>query len=247
MNHYRKQTQQSFADHRALWVTLCTWTASFQSGRHIFSSHLMLCFTLHVFGRGQKDGSRGRSRRPFWNHKGMFERLLSKRCFKWMRSQGWILPTSGEVPGRARDTYVLRIHCRCNNGPQPVIQELYMQNAAPMFSHGSFVLFWGWGQPITVLWLHGIRQHVRVSGSRLQSRCCQNKSARRLHLIPPVPLCLRHISVFVGRNITACLCAHFLNCIKRMTHSATLFKLTLIASEWCAWEAGADGTMWTCN
>lgn len=180
-------------------------------------------------------------------HKGMFERVLSKWCCKWIRSQGWILPISGEVPGRARDTYVLQIHCRCNDGPQPVIQELYMQNAAPMFSHGSFVPFWGWGQPIAVLWLHGIRQHLRVSGSRLQSRCCQNKSARRLHLIPPVPLCLRHISVFVGRNITACLCAHFLNCIKRMTHSATLFKLTLIASEWCAWEAGADGTMRTCN
>lgn len=53
--------------------------------------------------------------------------------------------------------------------------------------------------------------------------------------------------VFVLQSITVCLCAHFLNCIKRMTHFLTLFKLTLIAFEWCAGEAGTDGTMWTCN
>lgn len=238
MNHYRIQTQQSFAAHWALWITLCTWTASYQYGRHIFSSHLMLCFTIHVFGRGRKDGSRGRSRRPLWNHKGMFEQVLSKWCCKRIRSQGWILPIPGEVPWRAWD--VLQIHCRCNNGPQPV-----MQNAAPCFHMNHLCCFEDEDSPS--LSFGFMVSDCRVSGSRLQSRCCQNKSARRLHLIPPVPLCLRHISVFVGRNITACLCAHFLNCIKRMTHSATLFKLTLIASEWCAWEAGADGTMWTCN
>lgn len=139
MNHYRIQTQQSFAAHRALWITLCTWTASYQNGRHIFSSHLMLCFTIHVFGRGRKDGCRGRSRRPLWNHKGMFERVLSKWCCKRTRSQGWILPIPGEVPWRARD--VLQIHCRCNNGPQPVIQELYMQNAAPCFHMNHLCCF----------------------------------------------------------------------------------------------------------
>lgn len=43
----------------------------------------------------------------------------------------------------------------------------------------------------------------------------------------------------------ASVCAHFLNCIKRMTHFLTLFELTLIACEWCASEARADGAIWT--
>ena len=55
------------------------------------------------------------------------------------------------------------------------------------------------------------------------------------------------VPVFLFQSITVCLCAHFLNCIKRMTHFLPLFKLTLIVSEWCAREAGTDGTMWTCN
>lgn len=63
----------------------------------------------------------------------------------------------------------------------------------------------------------------------------------------PFFLCSFCVPVFVFQSIAVCLCAHFLNCIKRMTHFLTLFKLTLIASEWCAREAGTDGTMWTCN